>query len=98
MATTKLFTDTIYGTHVEYDDKGTVILTVASPPFGKHTVRLDLWEVQNLLAVLDNAVDPVLDITEFFQGEHVQHARRMADSFIRVASDLDDLSRNARHP
>lgn len=90
---TNLYSDAVHGTYVEFVDRARgeseVVITVAAPPLSKHTVRLDLDEVDRLLAVREHAVDPVADIAEYLLSVHaVFHAERAAAAFVACAGSI----------
>ena len=64
---TELFYDPAYGTRIVFDGRDTVTVTVEHAPFSKRTMDLDLDDVDRLLAVVDHAEDPALDLAEFFR-------------------------------
>lgn len=63
---TDLYGDSRHGTSVIFNGVDEVHITVAVPPFSKLTIELDLDDVDRLLAVVEHAVDPELDLAEFF--------------------------------
>lgn len=98
---TILHSDTFSGTKLVFNSRpngeSTVTLTVAAIPFSKHTVTLDLDEVDRLLAVREHAVNPEADIAEYLHSvHHVQPdgARRGADAIVWSAGSLADLIYN----
>lgn len=93
---TNLYGNSIDGTHIVFDGKDTVRITVAVPPFSKLTMPLDLDDVDRLLDVVEHAVDPVLDLAEHFS--FVYHcppsaARRAAEAFRIAAPGLAETLR-----
>jgi hypothetical protein len=90
---TELYSDREYGTSIVFEDRprgeSAIVITVAAPPFSKHTVRLDLDEVDRLLAVREHAADPVGDIAEYLLSVHaVFHAERAARAFVACAGSI----------
>lgn len=93
---TDLYFDPAFGVRVVFDGKDTVTLTVPAVPFSKLTTELDLDDVDRLLAVVDHAVDPLLDLTEFFQTTEpmtLRQARHAAYGFMQAAPGLSETLR-----
>jgi hypothetical protein len=96
MIATNLYGDSQYGTFVVFNGLDEVRVTVAVPPFSKLSMPLDLDDVDRLLAVVENAVDPELDLAEFFTS--VYHcpptpAKRAARAFCISAPGLAETLR-----
>jgi hypothetical protein len=93
---TKFYSDSRYGTSVVFNGRDEVHVTVAVPPFSKLTIELDLDDVDRLLAVVENAVDPELDLAEFFTDAYhcpPTPARRAAEAFRISAPSLAETLR-----
>jgi hypothetical protein len=90
---TDLYNDAEYGTTIVFEDRprgeSQLVVTVAAPNFSKHTVRLDLDEIDRLLAVREHAAEPVADIAEYLLSVHnVFHAERAARAFVACAGSI----------
>jgi len=103
---TQLYADPFEGTYVDFldqvrrpyaaDTDPELVITVAAPPFGKLTMRLDLDEADRLLAVVDTAVHPAEDLAEHFGFVHHcqrKPAVRAAEAFIKSSGSLAETIR-----
>lgn len=93
---TNLFDNQFTGTKITFNDVDTVTVTVATPPFSKLTMALDLDDVDRLLALREHAVDPAADLAEFFQTVFhcpSRSARRAAEAFVIAAPGLAETLR-----
>jgi hypothetical protein len=83
--------DLFDGTSIEQRGDDELRIVVAHAPFSKLTMTLDRDEVDRLLAVQENAIDPVMDIAEHFCFvHHAQQvaAERGARAFVRCAGNI----------
>ena len=95
---TNLYGDSIEGTHIVFHDRprgeSEIVITLAKPSFGKVSASLDLDDVDRLLAVVEHAVDPELDLAEFFEdvyGVSKTQAARAAHAFRVSAPSLAEI-------
>lgn len=91
-----LFDNQFTGTKITFNDRDEVRVVVATPPFSKLTMALDLDDVDRLLAVREHAVDPKADLAEFFQTVYhcpPRSARRAAEAFVIAAPGLAETLR-----
>lgn len=97
---TNLYSDSIEGTYIVFYDRPRIApelrITVAHAPFGKLTMKFDLDDVDRLLAVVEHAADPVMDLAEFFGDVYFAQPRaaeRAAVAFVNVAGSIAETVR-----
>lgn len=93
---TVLLDDVIYGTKIVFNGRDEVTVTVATVPFSKLTMPLDLDDVDRLLALREHSVTPVADLSEHFRFVYhcpERSAKRAAEAFIVAAPGLAETLR-----